>query len=314
MGNMGMALLWLAAGFILLIKGADFFVDGSSSVAKMLRVPSIIIGLTIVAMGTSLPECAVSITASLSNNNALAVSNVVGSNIFNLMVVCGACAVFTPLAIQKETLKREFPFFMLCAVVLLVTGYLGMALDQKDGAALLALFVFYLLWMVFMALRARGSSSKEEEYEILPVWKCLIFIVGGAVAIKIGGDLVVDGAVAIATELGLSQNLIGLTIVALGTSLPELVTSIVAARKNEVDMALGNAIGSNVFNILFVLGIAASISPMTFIMENVIDIVVLIGMSLIVWAMGWTKRTISRAEGLIMVVMYGIYLAYICVR
>ena len=314
MGNMGMALLWLAAGFILLIKGADFFVDGSSSVAKMLRVPSIIIGLTIVAMGTSLPECAVSITASLSNNNALAVSNVVGSNIFNLMVVCGACAVFTPLAIQKETLKREFPFSMLCAVVLLVTGYLGMALDQKDGAALLALFVFYLLWMVFMALRARGSSSKEEEYEILPVWKCLIFIVGGAVAIKIGGDLVVDGAVAIATELGLSQNLIGLTIVALGTSLPELVTSIVAARKNEVDMALGNAIGSNVFNILFVLGIAASISPMTFIMENVIDIVVLIGMSLIVWAMGWTKRTISRVEGLIMVVMYGIYLAYICVR
>ena len=152
MGNMGMALLWLAAGFILLIKGADFFVDGSSSVAKMLRVPSIIIGLTIVAMGTSLPECAVSITASLSNNNALAVSNVVGSNIFNLMVVCGACAVFTPLAIQKETLKREFPFSMLCAVVLLVTGYLGMALDQKDGAALLALFVFYILWIVFMCL------------------------------------------------------------------------------------------------------------------------------------------------------------------
>ncbi len=313
-------LLWavvlLIFGFILLIKGADYFVEGSSSVAKKLRVPSIIIGLTIVAMGTSLPECAVSVTASLSGENALAVSNAVGSNIFNLMVVCGACALFAPLAISKDTLKKEFPLSIVCAVLLLGLGYVGMILGRMDGLLLLAVFVCYILWMIKSALSARAGNKADGggEYKTLPVWQCIFYIVGGAAAIKFGGDFVVDGASTVASRFGLSQNLIGLTIVALGTSLPELVTSIVAAKKNEVDMALGNVIGSNIFNILFVLGIASSLSPIVFIMENVLDIVILIVMSLLVWLMGWTKRQIDRKEGIVMLAAYVAYLVYICSR
>lgn len=303
----------LVVGFVLLIKGADFFVEGSSSVAKMLKVPSIIIGLTIVAMGTSLPECAVSITASLTNNNELAVSNAVGSNIFNLMVVCGFCALFNPLVVDKSTLKKEFPFSMLCAILLLVLGYIGMVLGRWDGIILLVLFVGFIVWMVRSALKARAAAS-DEENEVLPVWKCIVFIIGGIIAIKFGGDFVVNGASTIAAKMGLSQNLIGLTIVACGTSLPELVTSVVAAKKNELDMALGNVIGSNIFNILFVLGIAASISPIGFIMENVIDIAILTVFSLIVWIFAWTKQRLDKKEGIAMLVMYAAYLVYICVR
>lgn len=310
-------MLWsvvlLVVGFVLLIKGADFFVEGSSSVAKMLKVPSIIIGLTIVAMGTSLPECAVSITASMTNNNALAVSNAVGSNIFNLMVVCGFCALFNPLAVEKSTLKKEFPFSMICAILLLVCGYIAMELGRADGLILLVVFVCFLVWMVTSALKARANAG-DEEYEVLPVWKCIVFIVGGIIAIKYGGDFVVDGASTIAAKMGLSQNLIGLTIVACGTSLPELVTSVVAARKNELDMALGNVIGSNIFNILFVLGIAASISPIAFITENIIDIAILIAMSVLVWVFAWTKNKLDKTEGVVMLFIYAVYLVYICVR
>lgn len=303
----------LVVGFVLLIKGADFFVEGSSSVAKMLKVPSIIIGLTIVAMGTSLPECAVSITASLTNNNALAVSNAVGSNIFNLMVVCGFCALFNPLTVDKGTLKKEFPFSIICAMLLLVLGYIGMVLGRPDGIVLLVLFAGFIIWMVRSALRARAEAS-DEEYEVLPVWKCIVFIIGGIIAIKFGGDFVVNGASTIAAKMGLSQNLIGLTIVACGTSLPELVTSVVAAKKNELDMALGNVIGSNIFNILFVLGIAAAMSPMGFIMENVIDIIILMVLSLVVWGFAWTKQKLDKKEGIAMLIMYAVYLVYICVR
>ena len=310
--NIFTALLLLVLGFVLLIKGADYFVDGASSVAKKFRIPSIIIGFTIVAMGTSLPECAVSVTASLANNNALAISNVVGSNIFNLMVVCGASAIFAPLAIQKSTLLKEFPFSIFCALLLLVLGYTSFSLGRMEGILLLVLFVAYLLWMIFSALKNRQEI--DEEVQILPAWKCIVFILGGAIAIKYGGDFVVDGASFIATKMGFSQNLIGLTIVALGTSLPELVTSIVAARKNEVDMSLGNAIGSNIFNILLILGIAGAISPVAFIMENVIDIILLTIMSAYVWILAWTKNHINKTEGISMILIYVIYLVYICIR
>ncbi len=310
--NIFTALLLLVLGFVLLIKGADYFVDGASSVAKKFRIPSIIIGFTIVAMGTSLPECAVSVTASLANNNALAISNVVGSNIFNLMVVCGASAIFAPLAIQKSTLLKEFPFSIFCALLLLVLGYTSFNLGRMEGIVLLVLFLVYLLWMIFSALKNRQEI--DEDVNILPTWKCLLFIIGGAIAIKYGGDFVVDGASFIATKMGFSQNLIGLTIVALGTSLPELVTSIVAARKNEVDMALGNAIGSNIFNILLVLGVAGAISPVAFIMENVIDIILLTIMSSYVWILAWTKNHINKTEGISMIAIYVIYLIYICIR
>ena len=313
----------LVIGFVLLIKGADFFVEGSSSVAKKFNVPSLIIGMTIVAMGTSLPELAVSVTASMTGNNTLAVSNVSGSNIFNLMVVCGACALFAPLTIDKNTLLKEFPFSILCAGLLVVLGFFGMSLGRIDGVIFLVIFAAYLLWMIYSAKQARGAEDKleteeeefvEEEIKILPMWKCILFIVGGMVAIKFGGDFVVDGASAIAAGFGVSQTLIGLTIVALGTSLPELVTSIVAAKKNEVDMALGNVIGSNIFNILLILGVAAAISPVTFLMENIIDIVILIIMSVVVWGFAWTSKKINRTEGMIMLLMYAVYMVYICMR
>lgn len=322
------AILILVIGFVLLIKGADFFVEGSSSVAKKFHVPAMLIGMTIVAMGTSLPECAVSVTASLANNNSLAVSNVIGSNIFNLMVVCGACALFSPLTIRQDTLKKEFPLSIICAALMLVLGYIGMTLGHIDGIIFLVLFVGYLLWMIQSAKKARAAVLSdpaqsgqieqtefvEENIAILPTWKSLVFIIGGMIAIKFGGDFVVDGASSIASSMGLSQTLIGLTIVAMGTSLPELVTSLVAAKKGEVDMALGNVIGSDIFNILFVLGIATAISPISFLMENVIDIILLIIMSMIVLAFAWTKQQINRKEGILMLLMYAAYMVYICVR
>lgn len=322
------AILILVIGFVLLIKGADFFVEGSSSVAKKFHVPAMLIGMTIVAMGTSLPECAVSVTASLANNNSLAVSNVIGSNIFNLMVVCGACALFSPLTIRQDTLKKEFPLSIICAALMLVLGYIGMTLGHIDGIIFLVLFVGYLLWMIQSAKKARAAVLSdpaqsvqveqaefvEENIAILPTWKSLIFIIGGMIAIKFGGDFVVDGASSIASSMGLSQTLIGLTIVAMGTSLPELVTSLVAAKKGEVDMALGNVIGSDIFNILFVLGIATVISPISFLMENVIDIILLIIMSVIVLAFAWTRQQINRKEGILMLLMYAAYMVYICMR
>ena len=311
MTNVFVSLLVLIVGFILLMKGADFFVEGSSSIATRFHIPSLIIGLTIVAMGTSLPECAVSITASMEGNNALAVANAVGSNIFNLMVVCGISALFV---VQVNTLKREFPFSVLCAILLMILGYFGMILGHIDGIVLLILFVGYIVYMIVSAKKAMNTYQEEEEIKVISMGLSLVYIVGGAIAIKFGGDFVVDSASNIALSLGMSQNLVGLTIVALGTSLPELVTSMVAAKKGEVDMALGNVIGSNVFNILFVLGIAATISPITFIFENIIDILILTIFSLIVLYFGFTKHKIDRKEGIIMLLLYVAYLAYIIIR
>lgn len=312
--NILLQVVLLVVGFVLLVKGADFFVDGSSSVAKRLKVPSMIIGLTIVAMGTSLPECSVSVSASLAGKNALAIANAVGSNLFNLMVVCGACALFCPLVVQKSTLLKEYPLSVGVAALLLLFGWTGMQVGHLEGIILVALFVLFILWMVRSAMKARNASVDEGTHQILPVWQCILCIVGGAAGIIIGGKLVVASASEIAAAFGLSDNLIGLTIVACGTSLPELVTSVVAARKKEVDMALGNVMGSNIFNVLMVLGIAAAISPITFIMENAIDIAVLLGCSLLVWVFCWTSKRLTRWEGGIMVALYAAYVVYICMR
>ena len=306
----------LIVGFILLIKGADFFVDGSSAVAKRLKVPALIIGMTIVAMGTSLPETSVSVSASVLGKNDLAISNAVGSNIFNLMVVCGVCAVLCPMVIGKETLKKDLPFSIIVAGVLLALGTITGTVMRWGGIILLALFAFFLYMMISSAKKARdsGELTEEDEYKIMPVWKCLAFIIGGAAAIAVGGKMVVDGASDIARAFGMSDNLIGMTIVALGTSLPELVTSIVAARKGEVDMALGNVVGSNVFNILFVLGIASTISPIAFTMQNTIDTAVLIAMSLLVLILCLPKKKLLRWHGGLMLAVYAGYTTYIFMR
>lgn len=321
-------ILLLAVGFAFLVKGADFFVEGSSSIAKKLKVPPIIIGLTIVAMGTSLPETAVSVTASLVQNNELAVSNVVGSNIFNLMFVIGVCSILTPIMVQKATVVRDIPLSLGCALFLLVLGIsglgdkTGMTLGHADGVIFLIVFAGYIFTMVRSAMKARAAGQKVEiegveecdNMKELSYGKSILFLIVGAAAIAFGGDLTVDTASRIAIELGMSQTLVGLTIVSIGTSLPELVTSVVAARKNEVDMAVGNAVGSNIFNILMVLGISSAISPVALIRENIIDIVLLMVFSVMVWIFTGTRKKIERKEGIIMVVVYLIYCAYIIAR
>lgn len=307
--------LILIAGFILLIKGADFFVDGSSSVAKRLKVPPLIIGMTIVAMGTSLPETSVSVSAAISGNNELAISNAVGSNIFNLMIVCGLCALFCTLKIGNETLKRDFPISILAAVVLLIMGGVDGMLGRLDGIILLAMFAVFLWLMIRSARKSRQDSQNEGgEYKILPVWQCTLYVVGGAAAIAVGGKLVVMGASEIALAFGMSSNLVGLTIVAFGTSLPELVTSVVAARKNQVDMALGNVVGSNIFNILLVLGVAAAISPVGFTAENMVDTLLLVAMSTLVLIFCLAKKKLVNWQGAVMIMLYAGFTGYIIVR
>lgn len=313
------AVVLLIIGFAFLVKGADAFVEGSSSIAKHFQVPSLIIGMTIVAMGTSLPETAVSVTASIAGSNALAVSNAVGSNIFNLMVVIGVCAVLTPVAVQKSSLKIDIPFSIVCALLLLVLGHDRMMLTRVNGLILIVLFAFFILYMIRSAQHSMNNEDSEfaaeaAEMKVMSVPKSLIFIVIGIAGITLGSDWVVDGSKTIASAFGISENLIGLTIVAFGTSLPELMTSIVAARKNEVDMALGNAVGSNIFNILMVLGIASALSPIAFIQENIIDIIILVGFSFIVWLMAWTKHRLDKIEGLAMILLYAGYVVYICIR
>ena len=319
------AVVLLVIGFVFLVKGADAFVEGCSSIAKRYHVPSLIIGMTIVAMGTSLPETAVSITASVTGNNELAVSNAVGSNIFNLMVVVGVCTLFTSVAVQMTTLKKDFPISVACAVLLLISGAIGMTLGHIDGIIFIVLFALFIIYMIRSAQTSRSKNEdlnveeaeyllEAEEIQEMSVGKSLLYIILGGIAIAFGSDWVVDGSCTIAAAIGVSQTFIGLTVVAFGTSLPELVTSVVAAKKGEVDMALGNVIGSNIFNILMVLGIAGAISPVAFLMDNLIDIIVLLVFSILVWIMAWTKKELNKKEGLLMLVLYAVYVVYICIR
>ncbi len=309
----------LILGFILLIKGADFFVEGAASTARKLKVPAFIIGMTIVAMGTSAPECAVSISASIKNNNQLAISNAVGSNIFNLMAVCGVCALVVPLAVKTSILKKEFPFSIAVAVLLLAAGAVGMSVSRIDGLILLAVFAIFLYWMVHTAQKSRlgqeaDDSGTDSQGADISAIRCLVYIIGGLAAIVLGGDWVVDGASVIARSFGMSQNLVGLTVVACGTSLPELVTSFTAARKDQSDMALGNVIGSNIFNILLIIGLAAFISPISFNMENTVDVLLLTAMSIIVYFFAREGHSVRRSEGITMLIIYAAYLVYICIR
>ena len=313
------ALILLIVGFVFLIKGADFFVEGASAVAKKLHVPALVIGMTIVAMGTSLPELSVSVTASMAGSNQLAIGNVVGSNIFNLMVVLGSCALFSVLEVSDDTIKKDFPFSVACVVALIVMGIIGNSVGHLDGVILIVAFIIFLLSMLKAAKKSRQEAAMaakdvEEEIEDIPVWLCIIYIIGGAVAIKFGGDWVVNSCTTLALKFGMSETLVGLTIVALGTSLPELVTSIVAARKNELDMAIGNVVGSNIFNVLLILGIAAAISPMNYLSVNAIDAAILVAFSIIVWLICVKKKRLERLNGVLMLFLYVAYMVYIIVR
>lgn len=305
----------LLIGFVLLIKGADYFVEGSSNIARLLRIPSVIIGLTVVAFGTSMPEASVSITAAIEAQNELALSNVIGSNIFNLLVVVGVCAAIKPMGITRSVLKREFPFSILITVVLLLLS-LDREVGKTDGWILLAFFVLFLIFTVKSALKSRNEIPLDPTEDIKQLSPLIsgICIIGGLAAIVIGGDLVVNSAVSIAESFGLSQTLIGLTIVALGTSLPELVTSIVASRKGENDIALGNVVGSNIFNILLVLGASSALHPVAVNLFSIYDIIILIIASIVVFAFALQRKILSRIEGWIMLLGYAVFMGFIILR
>lgn len=303
-------ILLLLLGFVLLVKGADFFVDGSSSVARLLGIPGFVIGLTVVAMGTSAPEAAVSITAGISGSNEIAISNIVGSNIFNLMVVAGLSAVIKPFKIENTLLKRDFPINVVACIVLLAMTIIGGTLGRFDGIILLAAFIAYLVFVLVKAFKNRETSEDSEVKKLHPVLS-VVFIVGGLAAVIFGGDLVVDNAVAIAQRLNWSESFIGLTIIAIGTSLPELVTSVVAAKKGESGLALGNVIGSNLFNIMLVLGLSSSICPIATDMSMIINVIIMSVVTALVFGFCMIKKSMGRIAGGICVAGYAAYTTYL---
>ncbi len=305
-----MMYLWLILGFVLLIKGADYFVEASSSIARTLRVPSIIIGLTIVAFGTSAPELAVSTTAALSGSNDIAIGNVIGSNIFNLLVVLGACGAIRPFGVR---LRWDYGASVGITAILFLMMFFNLDISRMDGIILICLFSVFVGLTIRDAIINR-TPAQEEGDTPLPLWLSAIFIVGGLAAIVWGGNLVVENASKIAASFGLSETLIGLTIVAMGTSLPELVTSIVASRKGENGLALGNVIGSNIFNILLVLGASSAISPIKINPLSLFDTAFLIGTSLIVWMWCKSRQELNRLECISMILLYGLYMIYIMMR
>ncbi len=311
--------VWLLVGFVLLIKGADFFVDGTSSIARLLKVPSIVVGLTIVAMGTSAPEMAVSVSAALKGSNDIVISNVLGSNLFNLLVVAGACAVIKNLPVSKDLKNRDFPFSIIVGLILMLfivdSLFLGggqFMIGRIEGIILFALLIAYLIYLVFAALKNRTEAG--EDIKVMSPLKSIIFTIIGIAGIVIGGDMTVDAATDIAKAFGLSDVIIGLTILAVGTSLPELVTSLVATRKGENDLAMGNVIGSNIFNILGVAGLSGAISPYKVGSLSVIDLCLFLGFSVIVYIVVRARNKIERLPGICMVLMYAAYMVYAVMR
>lgn len=319
----------LLIGFVLLVKGADIFVDGSSAIARHFGISPFIIGLTIVAFGTSAPEAAVSITAAITGQNGIAVGNVLGSNIFNLLVVLGACALIKPCPVQPHVLRKEYPLSIVAAALFIVLALFNPAtiltlfksfapeslyLSRIDGLILLAVFIWFLLSTIRKGKRESASEEISPEEERPPLLKGILLAVIGLAAVIGGGQLVVNNASEIAESFGVSQTLIGLTIVAIGTSLPELVTSIAAALKGETDIAVGNVIGSNIFNLLFVLGMSVTINPIKTEMVSVYDGAILVVVSLFAMIPAMRKKEIRRAWGFLFILLYAAYTYYILVR
>lgn len=301
-------IIFLVIGFIMLVKGADWFVDGAAGIASKFGIPQLVVGLTIVAMGTSAPEAAVSITAALKGNAGIAVGNVVGSNILNILIILGLTGVITSVAVQKSTLFIEIPYMLVITGVLLVMGIMGNSINLVEGIILWVLFVLYLAYLFVLA---KKGKSEEEEKEARPLWKLLLLALIGGVVVVLGSNVAVDSATAIAQIIGLSEKFIGLTIVALGTSLPELVTSVTAAKKGNADIAIGNIVGSNIFNILFVLGTSALIIPITFEASFAIDTIIAIAAGVLLWIATIGKKKLTRPWGIFMLVCYAAYFVYL---
>ena len=312
-----MSVVFLVAGFVMLIKGADMFVDGASKVAVKLKVPLIVIGLTIVAFGTSAPEAAISITSACQDNAGIAVGNIIGSNIMNILVILGISSLFAVLPVKKTTFIYEIPFVVLITVVLLLEGLDG-DVSFVDALILIALFIAFFVYLIVLSKKGTGGGDDEiaplTEKDTVP--KMILFILLGLAMIVFGSDFTVTGATKIAEAIGVDSRLIGLTIVAFGTSLPELVTSVTAARKNAVDIAIGNIIGSNIFNILFVLGLAGAVSPNPIAFQPVfiIDAFVAIYSAVLLWLCLIKDRKLGKLGGIIMLVSYAAYFVYLLLQ
>lgn len=300
-------ILLLAVGFVMLVKGADWFVDGAAGLARKFGIPQLVIGLTIVAMGTSVPEAAVSITAALKGSAGLAVGNVVGSNILNILIILGLASVITPIAVRKSTFRVEMPFMIGITVVFVLLGKTGACVSRGEGILLWVLFLVYLGYLFMLAKNGREEKQEGDK----KTWKLLLGIFGGAAVVVAGSNITVDSATQIAKIFGVGDRFIGLTIVALGTSLPELVTSVVAARKGNADIAVGNIVGSNVFNILFVLGTSALITPVPYQKEFLVDGVIAVAAGLLLWGASLKKKELSRASGVVMLLCYVAYFVYL---
>lgn len=303
----------LAVGFVLLVKGADWFVEGASKVAEKFGIPQLVIGLTIVAMGTSLPEAAVSISAALKGSAEITIGNIVGSNIMNILLILGITAVIKPIAVQRSTVRYEIPFVILVSALLMGIGYTDNIVGRVDGIILWVLMLCYLGYLLVMS--KKGMALLQEDSPAsdkpVPVWKMLVLIVLGGVMIVIGSDVAVDAATDLARIFGMSERLIGLTIVAFGTSLPELVTSVTAAIKGKADIAVGNIVGSNIFNILFVVGTSALITPVAYVSDFFVDSVMCIAAAVLLLVCVFRKEQLGRAGGLIMLLVYGGYFMYL---
>jgi cation:H+ antiporter len=315
-----MTYILLAVGFALLIKGADFFVDGASKIARALQISPLLIGLTIVAFGTSSPEATVSIVAAIEQNAGVAIGNVVGSNIFNITFVVGVTALINPLSVENATIRKEIPFTLLASVSLLILisdiGLQALSenlITRSDGLIFLLFFAIFLYYIFEVARKGREQVKVESTDP--PSWgRNVLFTVAGLAAIIFGGDIVVDNATKIAMSFGMSETLVGLTIVAIGTSLPELITSITAAIKKESDIALGNIVGSNIFNILFVLGAASVISPLAVDPKIFFDVTLMIVLTVILLIFSRTNYRIGKFEGVFLAVVYIVYMIYIIIR
>ncbi len=302
----------LAVGFVLLVKGADWFVEGASKVAEKFGIPQLVIGLTIVAIGTSLPEAAVSVSAALKGSAEITIGNILGSNILNVLLILGITAVIKPIAVQKSTVRYEIPFVILVSALLFGIGYADNTVGRSEGMILWGLMFCYLGYLLEMS--KKGVPLLEEnprEDKSMPVWKMLVLIVLGGVMIVAGSDVAVDAATELARIFGMSERLIGLTIVAFGTSLPELVTSVTAAIKGKADIAVGNIVGSNIFNILFVVGTSALITPVAYAPAFLLDSVVCIAAAVLLWLCVCKNKRLGRAGGVIMLLGYGGYFIYL---
>ena len=305
--SLPLSILLLVVGFVLLMKGADIFVDGSSSLADRLGIPQIVIGLTIVAFGTSAPEAAISITAAVKGSADLAVSNVIGSNILNVLLILGVSSAIAPLAIQKSTFTYESPFVIIISALLLGLGIIGYSLGRLDGVIFILLMAAFIVYLIMLSKKNKAAQQEEDKIEQMPLWKIILFIILGGAGIVGGSQLTVNSATYIAKFFGMSERLIGLTIVAFGTSLPELITSITAAIKRKADIAIGNIVGSNIFNILFVLGITAIIKPVAYSKDFIVDNIMAIITMLLLFFLVMRKKKLTRPGGIVMLVAYIAY-------